>query len=127
MKIKKKGFAIMSREILTDEQIKAEKEEVRVFKEAKLKRDVDEMISEIESGFCWGRASGKNHYMRKIDSDGVAGQYKIKCEFCDIPGIKVQRYDVVNLRDIVRPIERYSDLFSPDDWHRCRAKINGLL
>lgn len=52
--MKKKGFVIMNRETLTDEQIKAEKEEVRVIKEAKLNKDIEEMISEVGSGFCCG-------------------------------------------------------------------------
>lgn len=121
----------MDREILTDEQINFEKRLVSDQKEYKLKKEIDKMVSGLEKNLCGGRLFGKNHYMRKIEPDEVAGKYKIKCEFCDIPGIEVQGYDVVNLRDIVRPIvraiERYSDLFSPDDWHRCRAKIDGLL
>lgn len=65
--------------------------------------------------------------MRKIDHiyiHSVRKQYEIKCEFCDIRGIKVDFYDVVNLDSTERHYSMVT--FPPADWHRCRVKTDGL-
>lgn len=113
----------MDRELLTDEQIAEEKKEAIKIKQAKLKKDIEEMISEIESESCEGRVSGKNHYMRKIDSDGVARKYTIKCEFCDILGIEVDGYNVVDLDRIIKPDDFR---FTRPDFFYSQEKWTGL-